>query len=333
MMFGIHFVRPWMGLLVLPMITLLALCYRYVSDDKRYRSLCDPHLLQHLLQAQPKQGRLGFFILLALVSLFGIFTLMGPAWTYWHVPVYQKHSARVIALDVSPSMNATDLKPSRLVRAKYKEIDLLKKIKQGDTGMVVFSGLPFVVSPLTHDTNTISSMLSNIDSNVVPVAGYNIGKALLKSASLIKQGGYRKASILLITDSPATIADQNIARTLAHKGIRTLVLGGGTAIGAPVPSLNGFATNAQGQPLIAKLPEQSLRLLAAAGNGIFIPFTNTNQDINALYKTSQISSGSITKSEQLNNQFWHDQGHIFLIVLCLLVAVFSRKGWLEAICR
>ena len=108
------------------------------------------------------------------MSLFGIFTLMGPAWTYWHVPVYQKHSARVIALDVSPSMNATDLKPSRLVRAKYKEIDLLKKIKQGDTGMVVFSGLPFVVSPLTHDTNTISSMLSNIDSNVVPVAGYNL---------------------------------------------------------------------------------------------------------------------------------------------------------------
>lgn len=92
----------------------------------------------------------------------------------------QKNISRVIALDVSQSMDTTDVSPSRLERAKYKIFDILRRIKEGQVGMIVFSSEPFVVSPLTSDANTIENLVTVINSDIVPVQGHNIYKALKK---------------------------------------------------------------------------------------------------------------------------------------------------------
>lgn len=87
------------------------------------------------------------------------------------MPVYQKNISRVIALDVSPS---------RLERAKYKIFDILRRIKEGQVGMIVFSSELFVVSPLTSDVNTIENLVTVINSDIVSVQGHNIYKSLKK---------------------------------------------------------------------------------------------------------------------------------------------------------
>src|SRR5437016_540869 len=84
-------------------------------------------------------------------------------------------------------MNATDLKPNRLTRAKYKILDLLKQQNEGQTGMLVFSSKPFVVSPLTQDAATIAAMVPMLDLNILPVQGEDIGAGLRKAAEMIKQ--------------------------------------------------------------------------------------------------------------------------------------------------
>ncbi|MDE5020693.1 VWA domain-containing protein, partial [Francisella tularensis subsp. holarctica] len=94
-----------------------------------------------------------------------------------------------------------DVSPSRLERAKYKIFDILRRIKEGHVGMIVFSSEPFVVSPLTSDANTIENIVTVINSDIVPVQGHNIYKALKKSEQLIEQAGVQQGQIILITDS------------------------------------------------------------------------------------------------------------------------------------
>ena len=137
------------------------------------------------------------------------------------MPVYQKNISRVIALDVAQSIDTIDVSPSRLERAKYKIFDILRRIKEGQVGMIVFSSEPFVVSPLTSDANTIENLVTVINSDIVPVQGHNIYKSLKKSAQLIEQAGAQRGQIILITDSSPSLQAVSEAKQFAQKGIKT----------------------------------------------------------------------------------------------------------------
>lgn len=335
-MFGsFHFLRPWWFLAIIPAIILFVIALKKLqSSSNNWAKHCDPHLLPHLVTSNNDLSRRWLPYFLASLWLIAIFALAGPTWSFYAQPVYQKNIARVIALDVSQSMNANDIAPSRLQRAKYKILDLLHDINEGQTGMVVFSSDAFLVSPLTADSNTIASMVPVLDSTIVPVQGSDISKALEKSANLLNQAGFTHGQIILFTDSTPTNQDMNIARKLAHSGYETSVLAIGTEQGGPVTDSNGsFVTDEQGSVVLSHLNSSALEKLALAGAGDYVPFSDNDSDLKQILSTGNLTQLKDEPSKEIETKsLWKDEGHWLIWILLVFSACIARRGWLGKIC-
>ncbi len=146
-----HFLRPYWLLALLPLAVLFWHLLRAPSGPGAWRNVCAPHLLAHLLVGPARRPSCLPWLLLGLGWLLAVLALAGPAWKRLPAPLFQAQIARVLVLDLSESMNATDVEPSRLVRARYKLLDLLAQTHEGQIGLVVYAGESFVVAPLTHD--------------------------------------------------------------------------------------------------------------------------------------------------------------------------------------
>ncbi len=332
---SLHFIRPYWFLAVIPALILIIMYIRNNNAKKNaWANHCDPDLLPYITDQSSQQKNYTLAILVGLAWLIMIIALAGPSWTKYQEPVYQKKIGRVIALDLSPVMNATDVSPSRLERAKFKILDLLKTLQEGQTGMIVFTSLPFVVSPLTNDSNTIAAMVPTIDSSIVPVQGTDIAKALLKSQQLLAQAGFNRGEILLITASSPNNQDIAMAAKLAANGYTTSVLAIGSADGGPIKNKDGgLITDAKGNIIVANLDSSSLAKLANSGNGTFIPYSNDNSDINkfnAIYRREQIAD---TPSKIMESQnLWQEYGYWFIWGLIPILALLARKGWIDKLC-
>ncbi|MCW8982993.1 MAG: VWA domain-containing protein, partial [Gammaproteobacteria bacterium] len=149
-----HFLRPdWLWALI-PLAIVLLLWYRREGKSRSWQNYCDPELLPFLMVGS-EVGRSHLLMVTGgLAGLLTIIALAGPTWEQRPQPLFRAQSAMVIALDLSLSMNATDVRPNRLDRAKLKLRDILERRKEGQTGLLVFAAEPFVVSPLTTDTAT-----------------------------------------------------------------------------------------------------------------------------------------------------------------------------------
>jgi Ca-activated chloride channel family protein len=148
-MTAFHFLRPeWLwGLL--PLVGLLVLLVKRGANAHVWESVCDSHLLPHVLVGTTGAKSCSPIILLGLGWTLTLVALAGPVWSQLPQPVFRAESALVIVLDVSRSMDAQDVAPSRLTRAKHKILDILQARQEGQTGLVIFAGESFVVSPLT----------------------------------------------------------------------------------------------------------------------------------------------------------------------------------------
>ena len=142
-------------------------------------------------------------------------------------------------------MLANDLKPNRLVQARYRLADLLDQTVEGQVGLVSYAGDAYVVCPLTSDMNTIANLLPALQPDIVPVAGSRADKAMDLANDLLKRAGLGTGEILLVTDSIDSRAKAK-ARELWDQGISTSVLAVGTPDGAPIPSGTGFINDRRG---------------------------------------------------------------------------------------
>lgn len=340
MLNSFHFLRPWWFIALIPAVVLYVYYWRKsVANRNSWQQYCDPHLLKYLVVSPKIKNSSWLPHLLLAIWLTAITALSGPTWSLYAQSVYQKNIARVIVLDVSQSMNASDISPSRLSRAKYKVLDLLKEIKEGQTGMVVFSSSPFVVSPLSNDSRTIAEMVPILDSNIVPVQGKaDIGKALIKASLLLSQAGFNQGQIILITDNSPLKEDNLVAAKLARDGYTTSVLGIGTKIGAPVindPNSGGFMADQNGNTVMAHLDTDSLTQLAQRGGGAYVSFSNDDTDIQELLDNSHpnnILDGNKPSKQMETKSLWRDEGHWLIWILIILSALLARKGWLNRIC-
>ncbi|HHJ80998.1 MAG TPA: VWA domain-containing protein, partial [Candidatus Tenderia electrophaga] len=170
--------RPEWLWLILPLALLLFLFSRRRSRTGSWRTVCDAQLLPFILQGREVKASPWPLLLTALAGLLAIIALSGPVCEQREQPVFRDQSALVIALDLSRSMDATDIKPSRLVRARLKLIDILKQRQEGQTALIVYAAQAFTVSPLTDDTDTIISLVGSLDSNMMPQQGSNTSTAI-----------------------------------------------------------------------------------------------------------------------------------------------------------
>ncbi len=329
--FPFHFIRPyWLWLLIPLSFTLWYFLKRQAQGQ--WDRACDAHLLPNLLNAPSLKTRY-HAITLALCALLTTLALAGPSLSQQAQPVLRSLDARVMILNLSPSMNSTDVAPSRLTRAKHKLRDALTMSGEGQTGLIVYSGGAYVVSPLTQDADTINAMVPVLESNLMPAPmpqGENLHLALEKAADIMRQGNATQGDILLITDFAADQRALQAAEKIKNAGYRLSVLGVGTQEGAPIPLPDGgFFNDRAGNILLSQLNANKLRALARTGGGRYADLRADNRDLEQLIKPNTAQALAETDTETF---LWRDQGRYLLLLLLPIALLAFRRGALLSVC-
>ena len=324
------FIRPWWLLAIPPGLASVWWLRRFYLRGGAWEAIVDPVLLPSLAAGTGGRQREWPWVFMAVaVFLVGV-ALAGPAFEASPQPVFRSLSARIIVLDVSRSMDARDLSPSRMVRARQKVFDLLRRSRDRRAGLVVFAGDAFVVAPLTRDADTLVHLLSAIDSSVVPVQGNRPDLGLVAADRLLERGRAIDGEVILVTDGPPGSKTRDAAAALAARDIPVSLLAVGTEAGAPVPlSEGGFLLDAAGAPVVARVDREALRAVAEAGNGRFATVTADDTDVDRL-----LDAGSgkrwfetLEQAEQSGSDR-RDEGPWLVLLLVPMAALAFRRGWL-----
>ena len=328
MLADFHFLRPWWLLALLPAAVLLFLLIKNKYQRGDWTDVCDAELLPYILQQKPSKPLAGGWIAASLATSLSILALAGPTWERLPGPAFRNDSALVIALDLSRSMDATDTKPSRVSRARYKISDILKLRKDGQTALMVYSGDAFTVTPLTTDTATINSQLEALTTDIMPSPGGNTAIAVGKAVDLLHQAGLAQGHILLVTDGADADSVDRVGRILGDYRLSVLALG--SPEGAPIPLPGGgFLKDRQGSLVVAKLDTAELSALASAGRGIFQTVTANDDDIERLGGLfNQANGNDKAEKTDLLLQQWDEKGPWLLLLVLPWAALRFRKGLL-----
>ncbi|AMK77137.1 MULTISPECIES: vWA domain-containing protein, partial [Methylomonas] len=326
-----HFLRPWWLLAILPAALFLILLVRHRQGRGNWSEVCDAELLPFILQDKPLQQSRGNLFGAGFAALLTIIALAGPTWQRLPGPAFRNDAALVIALDLSKSMDAADIKPSRISKARYKIADLLKQRKDGQTALLVYGGDAFTVTPLTNDTATIDSQLTALTTDIMPSPGSNTGVALNAAVALLRQAGLVKGHILLVTDG----VDSDVAEQAEHwlGDYRLSVLAVGTPEGAPIQLQGaGFLKDSNGSIVVARLDEAALSTLAQHGRGIYQPVTANDADVENLGRLfNSADTGGENLDSNLLLQQWDEKGPWLLLLVLPWAALQFRKGLLLAL--
>ncbi len=328
----LHFLRPLWLLALAPLALLVWRLMRRGGAGDAWRGLVDAHLLPHLLVGDAARAQRLPLGLMALGWLLAVLALAGPVWERLPQPVYRAEAYRVIALDLSPTMNATDLTPSRLARARFKVQDLLKRAAEGQVALLAYGSEPFVVSPLTTDSATIAAQVPSLETGLLPEAGdRRVDLVLEKAGELLRQAGSPEGEVILVSDGldhPA--AAQEAARKLRGEGYRVSVLGVGTSKGAPVPGADGgFLKDARGAILMPRLDGDALAALARAGGGRYVGLTPDDRDVQDLIPPEHLRRMRQAKRQDTRSDQWREEGPWLLLALLPIAALGFRRGWLS----
>lgn len=327
MLSDFHFLRPeWLVAVPLVLATAFLLARRRLGPG-HWERVVDPALAPYVLSSAQGRHSDHRWLLFALAGVIAITALAGPAWQRIEQPVFRSEQALVVALDLSRSMDAEDVKPSRLSRARLKILDLLKRRASGQTALVVYSSNAFTVTPLTTDADTVAALVNSLGTDIMPSRGSYPVAAIRKGGQLLDQAAVGAGEVLLITDGGASPAAERAARDLLDAGYTLSVLGVGTPEGAPIPRAGGgFVTGPAGDIAVPRLEENSLRDLAFAGGGRYARLTAGSADLDHLLAGEAMSGAS--QDENQMTDAWHEEGPWLVLLLLPFAALAFRRGWL-----
>ena len=311
-----RFLRPWWLLALAALPALWWLWRRRQQRANAWRGLVDQHLLVHLQVGGGRAQVLGL-VGIVLAWVLATLALAGPSWQRSEQPLWQTRAPLVVALDLSDAIAANDLPPSRLLQARAKLATLLRERAGGQVALVAYAGEPFTVAPLTDDAANVALFLDALDPAIMPVQGSDARRAILWSEGLLRNAGFDRGQILVLTDHADPAAD-GAARRALDAGFSVSVLGLGTPAGAAYRQADGQFGRAQ-------LDAASLQRLAAAGGGRFQVLRSDDADLRALGVLDPPSEdASAARGEK--GSAWLDQGYWMLPALMLLVLLAFRRG-------
>ncbi len=328
-----HFLRPWWLLALLGAVAMTVLAARSRLKRSNWDTVIDAELRDALIERDPKKSGVLLPLVTGLALAIASIALAGPTWQRLPQPIDQRTDALVIVLDLSLSMYATDVAPSRLVRARHAITDILRTRTEGYTGLVAYAGDAHTVAPLTDDTRTIENMLASLAPDMMPVLGSNPRQALQLARTLMSNAGMSQGRLLLVTDGVDHIVDVSMD---ASQNFPISILGVGTASGAPIPldfvdQPGRLLTDRQGNTIIAKLDSNRLRSLAQMCNGRYANVTSDATDIANLL-TTQLPDADAER--RLNRKFdlWADYGYWLVLLLIPFALLNFRRGAVALLC-
>jgi Ca-activated chloride channel family protein len=328
---GFHVLRPellW-GLLICPLLA-LALWHRRTRQGDWSRAI-DPELLPYLMpEHSDKTRQTTIWMPILLLSLI-VLAASGPSLRQVELPVIKRADALVLVLDLSASMLAADVQPSRIRRARQKILDLLELRVEGVTGLVVFAGDAHVVTPLTDDARTIANLMPALSPNIMPLPGANATSGIEAAANLLITAGAQGGQILLMTDGLPGFDTVRAKNALESSGAALAVMAIGTKAGAPIPLPNGgFLKDDAGEIVIPTLDRQAIDQIASTLNAPVEQISLDERDIKSLTRRNNLAAqGELDLARQTDA--WQDQGFWLAALVALLLLPAFRKGALVSL--
>lgn len=323
-----HLMRPeWLWAL-LPAAILAAGLWQLRHRSGNWSSVIAPELLPYLVGKAAGQKKRNLAPAILCLWILASFAAAGPSFNKIPQPVHQKQDALVLVLDLSYSMTATDLAPSRIDRARQKLLELLEQRKEGQTGLIAFAGDAHIVTPLTDDTPTIANLLPALHPRIMPVPGSDPAAALALASELLRSAGIRQGRVLLLTDGVRDSGREELASIARKNSIELSVMGIGTATGSPLPlPRGGFLKDDNGTIVMPGLEENSLRKLAADSAGRYRRMQIDNSDLHYLLAETGLPMPEQTLALDRSADAWEDQGYLLVLLLLLPTLALFRRGW------
>lgn len=318
-------------LLILP---LLVVFYMYTNyrRRKKLRQYGDPELMAHLMPEVSKyRPDIKFYLVTSALAMV-IFMLARPQFGSKMETVKRQGVETVVALDISNSMLAKDVTPSRLEKSKKLVSRLVETFNNDKVAMIVFAGEAFTQLPITSDYISAKMFLETISPSLINTQGTDIRGAIdLAMKSFTPNEGVGRAIVLITDGENHEGGAVEAAKQAADKGVRVFVLGVGSPDGAPIPveGTNDFRRDKDGNVVVTRLNEQMCQEIAKAGNGMYVRVDNTNNaeralnaEINKLAKADVETQIYTEFDEQFDVLAW-----LALILLAADIMLLNKKNY------
>ena len=314
-------------LLLIPVVLLGYAVLRQLRR-RRVKAFGDPALTEALM---PSRSRSKGWVRISLWCLAFAFFVIGLARPRTGARL-SEHTAKgaeiIVALDVSNSMLAQDYSPNRLERAKLAISRLTDRLSEDRIGLVIFAGTSFVQLPVTTDYVSAKMFLGSIDTGSIPVQGTAIGDAINLSIKSFSAQSEKSRVIVVISDGENHEDDPvEAARQAAELGIKVYTIGVGSAEGQPIPVNGSLLRDKNGEIVVTKLDEETLRAVAKAGNGAYIHAGGEEFGLNPIIqdirRMEDEEFGSIV-FEEYDEQYMYFFG-IALLLFVIEMLIGERK--------
>lgn len=322
----------WYLLLLLLLPVLAFFLIRYLKwKNKRREVFADSRFHEALFEK--KSGFIKIFpVLYFLATLFLIFSIIDLLSGSEEVTTNQKFNNVIFMLDVSNSMNAEDISPSRLTEGKNLMIQTMNKLKNDKVGVIIFAGQATSIMPLTTDYNSAETYISGVETNSIKIQGTDFLKAMQTAVDKFINISKGSRKVILLSDGEDNEGNDNAAIKLANKeGIIVTSVGIGSDEGAPVPEyefgqLMGYKSDMNGQTVISKRQTEALHKMAESTGGTYIDGNNIDEApdkiVEALNKKAS-STATLVKSQ--NAVHYYQYFLAVSIFFFLIIFLFNPK--------
>jgi len=323
-----HFLRPLWLLILLLLPVLYFVAQRSTKNSSSWAQAINPQLLKYLLDDHNERAKKWPLVIFISACVLCLLALAGPAWKKMPQPVHQPDDGLVIVLDLSLTMQATDLKPSRLVATRHKLTDILRLRQQGQTALVVYAGDAHIVSPLTDDTKTIIAMVPALSPLIMPALGSRVSTGIELAKQALKDGGINKGRLLLITDGIKNKDIESIRAQIKDTRHQLSILVVGTSDGGPIPIPEQGFLRDKGEIVIAQTDMTQLQKLAQITAAPIAQLSLDDSDINTLLPNKSFDLNKSTHQVEREMDQWREEGPWLILLILPFAALAFRRGWL-----
>lgn len=320
-----HFLRPLWLLLVALGVLLPLLWWRNQDTMRQLRASIAEHLLKHLLVTPQHKQRVQPIHLASALLVIGGLAAAGPTWEQDVPPFLENRAPLILALDLSPSMDATDVPPSRLQAAKHKLHDLITRRAGARTGLIAYAGSAHLVLPPTDDPQLLNGFLEALSTSLIERPGKD-ALGVIQEAKRVLAIEQVPGTVLLVTDGADTTQLNELKQQLADSQLQLLVLAVGNKDGGLIKTADGLPlSDANGRPQLARFDPDALRKLADATDAPLGSLTLDNDDLDwvELHAQQHFQAASNDQTEV----HWKDAGYWLSWPLLLIAFFCIRRGW------
>jgi Ca-activated chloride channel family protein len=312
-----HFIRPYWLLVIIPVIFIFLSFNRRDDSMAFWKKVMSKEIIAKLtISAKGQNGLSPKFLMIVIALVFSV-VLAGPTWQQQNSPFTEDKSVLIIALDVSKTMNQTDIQPTRLLRAKQKIIELLALRGDANTALIAYSGSAHTVMPTTNDSKMIRHFLDSLNNTLMPKSGKR-PQAILPIASKLFEPTLVPGTLLLMGDGGSAETVSEFAEFFKSQSHQLIVWGFGKST-----RLEQKGDLDETDSKIIPMQLSQLESLVDNSHGRLVLMSHDKQDVQKVYHSIENNLVIIEDSSRP----WLDSGYLLIYLAALFFLFWFRRGW------